>query len=407
MSHSLTLPRLRVVDVVPVNEDGQLLFVLRDMWRISPTPLAVSPAGYFVLAHFDGQCTLEHLHASFQARFDAQLPDEQVHSLIESLDAALLLDNPRFAAVYAQRCKAYAASAARDNRERYPNAAELEQEIREMLATAGAQPPLPAGELGLLTGVIAPHLDYARGTPCYAPAYAALAAAPPAARYVILGANHFGRSRSVGATTRDFQTPLGLVRTDRALLAALERRLGQPLCEDQFDHQFEHSVELQVHILQVIHGERAFEILPLLCPDVSGPTGLRPADGRGPDLATFCDGLRELLAADTDRRTIIVCGADLSHVGAHFGDAEQAGAAYLDSITQQDKRLLELLTSREEEEFVLRVRQAQNRTRICSVGNLYATLRLLPGRACRLLGYHQARDFETDTHVSCAAAAIL
>ena len=46
------LPALRSVDVTPVQEGGEesLRFVVHDRIHIAPQTLAVSPAGYFVLA---------------------------------------------------------------------------------------------------------------------------------------------------------------------------------------------------------------------------------------------------------------------------------------------------------------------------------------------------------------------
>src|SRR4029079_11601775 len=116
-----------------------------------------------------------------------------------------------------------------------------------------------------LAGLIAPHLDYPRGTPCYADAYGVLATMPPPKRVVILGTNHFGRASSSVATRKDFQTPLGTTRTDREFIAALEQSCGSDLCEHEFDHLREHSVELQVLVLQHLFGANSFTIVPVLC----------------------------------------------------------------------------------------------------------------------------------------------
>ncbi|HPF69673.1 MAG TPA: AmmeMemoRadiSam system protein B, partial [Candidatus Krumholzibacteria bacterium] len=125
------------------------------------------------------------------------------------LDKALLLDNDRFRAAHAAHVAAYRAAPARDNRQRWPDGDALRAEITAMLADGAAAPD------GDVAGVIAPHLDYARGAPCYADAYAILDEAPPAERYVILGTNHAGLGRGVVATGKDFLTPLGRVPTDR------------------------------------------------------------------------------------------------------------------------------------------------------------------------------------------------
>lgn len=394
------LPALRTIDVLPFrNEENEVFVALRDNSRICDSPLALSLAGYFVAAHLDGRRTADDIAELFEAEFGEPLPAEQFQHLLTSLDQALLLDNERFAAAYTLRAEAYRASDARDNREVWGNPARMRDELEQLLATGE-----PADAAGL-AGLIAPHLDYTRGAPCYADAYATLARAPRADRYVILGTNHFGRARSVVTTRKDFLTPLGRVPTDRAFLESLDRRLGFDLAAREFDHLAEHSVELQVHLLQVALEDHAFQVVPVLCPDPTGPTGLRPLDGVGPDLGEFADALAELIAADP-RSTVLIAGADLSHVGQRFGEPEPTDRTFLKVIAEEDRRLLSLLEQRREEQFVADVRETQNATRICSVGCIYALLRALPQRACRILRYHQAVDFESETHVTCCAALI-
>ena len=400
MESNEKLPALRSLDVTPFRNSGnQPYFALHDHAQIASGPVAVSLPCYFVLAHLDGRHSRGEVQEAFRRQFGQPLAPEQFDRLLATLDEALLLDNERFAQAYAARQAAYRAAPVRESRDRYPDAHALRSEIEQMLAGgAGA-----CG--GEVRGIIAPHLDYRRGGPCYAQAYGALRQAGPAQRYVILGTNHAGRARSVVATRKDFQTPLGLVTTDRAFIERIEKRLGGPICEDEFDHDVEHSVELQVHVLQVCADQRRFEIVPVLCPDPCGPTAQPAGDSRGPDLDDFADALGELIA-EADRPTVVIAGADLSHVGQRFGDPERLTREFLEQVERRDRVLLSLLEQGKEGEFVEALRVAGNPTRICSAGCVYAALRALPNRACRVLAYHQAADFETQTNVSCVAAVI-
>lgn len=396
------LPSLRAVDVFPFRGDhGEMYLALHDNSRLAERQLAVSPAGYFILAHFDGRHTIADVQAAFLQQFGQRLATQQIAKLIHQLDQALLLQNERFERAYQARRDAYLASEARDGRDRWPSALELRAELESLLT----QDSRPRGAGAAIRGIIAPHLDYARGAPCYSAAYRALADAPPADRYVILGTNHFGRSCAVVATRKDFHTPLGRVATDRGFIQRLESRLGQPICEHEFDHAQEHSVELQVHCLQVLRGKQDFAIVPVLCPDPAGPTGTRPRDGRGPDLGDFADALRDLLL-EADAPTLLIAGADLSHVGQRFGEQHATTPEFLKRVGDSDRRLLKLLERRKEEEFVAHVRRTDNATRICSVGCIYALLRALPRLPCRVLAYHQAVDMSAETHVTCAAAIV-
>ncbi|MCK4343288.1 MAG: AmmeMemoRadiSam system protein B [Phycisphaerae bacterium] len=394
------LPALRAVDITPLQgDDGELHFVLQDRTRIAPQSLALSPAGYFVLAYLDGEHSCADVQAAFLQQSGMILPADQVKGLVRVLDEALMLKGERYEQAYAQRGEEYRAAPARDNRERYPDGAELRSEIEKMLA-GGVIAPVRE-----VRGLIAPHLDYARGAPCYADAYATLAKVPPAERYVILGTNHAGRATSAVATTKDFQTPFGLVRTDRDFLRRLEDKLEQAVCEHELDHLWEHSVELQLHILQVITDGQPFEIVPVLCPNPCLPSGTGSERDTGQELRDFADMLGSLVAEE-DRRTTIIAGADLSHVGQQFGDPEPTTPTFLEEVGRLDRELLSLLECRQEEEFVSRLRATSNPTRVCSVGCIYALLRSLPRRACRVLSYHQAANIAAETNVTCAAVII-
>jgi AmmeMemoRadiSam system protein B len=270
--------------------------------------------------------------------------------------------------------------------------------FEEMLADVNG--PAPSATV---VGLIAPHLDYPRGRPCYTAAYATLRNRPTPARVIILGTNHFGRSTSVVATGNDFATPLGVTPVDRTFLEKLEERCGD-LRTFELDHAREHSIELQVAWLQHVFGVDSFTIVPLLCPDPCGPTGTAPLDGRGVDLREFALTLGELVRTDADE-TLIVAGADLSHVGAAFGDERPLDDAFLDEVQKRDRRALDRLRTGEVDAFLQCVAEQENPTRVCSAGCIFVLATALPDASASILGYHQAVDPSTQTCVTCAAAA--
>ncbi|MGE0478882.1 MAG: AmmeMemoRadiSam system protein B [Phycisphaerae bacterium] len=403
-------PALRPIDVSPHQAaPDEVYLILNDRLGISPGPLALSPAAYFLAAHCDGRRTIAEIEGAFEAQFGTAPPPGQTAALIAALDEQCFLLSKRFEHEYAVRRDQYLAAPRRDNRARWPAADTLRREIAELLRSADALSDEAPGDAGLdatkrVRGIVAPHLDYARGAPCYAAAYAALAADRPAERYVILGTNHFGRSPTVVATRKAFETPLGVVAADVDFIAAVEQRLGAPLCAHEFDHANEHSVELQVHMLQVLHDGSPFEIVPVLCPDPTQSTGTQPAD-HPIALDDFADVLAEIVRG-SDRRTVLIAGADLSHVGQQFGDDQPTTPEFLGRVRRSDRALLDLLEIGAVEAFVDAVRQSSNATRICSVGCLSALRRALADARCRVVRYHQAIDPPNETHVTCAAAIL-
>ncbi|MEE8170135.1 MAG: AmmeMemoRadiSam system protein B, partial [Phycisphaerae bacterium] len=257
--------------------------------------------------------------------------------------------------------------------------------------------------VGRLLGLVAPHLDYPRGRPCYADAYGDLAEFTEARRFVVLGTNHFGTTTGVVGTRKDFETPFGSVSCDAAFMGRLERALDADLCVGELDHRREHSVELQVHLLRHALGARPFSIAPYLCPDPCGPTGTAPRDGCGVDLKRFAEVLGELIAAD-DTPTCIIAAADLSHVGAFFQDETELDADSLSRVEASDRGLLRQLERGAPETFRASVAERGNVTNICSVGCIFALATALGGRARAVVRrYHQSVTAEIGNCVTCAA----
>lgn len=401
------LPALRPLDVRPISMDGQDLLLIEDRTGMAESPMVISQAGALILVHLDGTHSIADIREQFRVRVGSSPSEQQIADLIDALDDNLMLDSPRFQAHYRERVEAYAAATVRESRsaESYGAGADglgglLARLMPDLRETAEALPARPER----LVGLVAPHLDYQRGAPCYLKAYAELLAAGPATRFVILGTNHFGQATATTATSKDFATPLGTVPTDRGFIERLEQRCGASLREAEYDHLREHSIELQVVMLQHLFPAGGFSIVPVLCHDPCGPTRTMPYDGRGVGIKTFAEHLEDLLAED-DTPTVLIAGADLSHVGRNFGDECELDEPFMEQVRKADDAALGHLLAGDAEAFVSCLVERTNRTRICSGGCLYALRTALPRAQAELIGYHQAVDRETGTGVTCAALA--
>ncbi len=402
MSIELTrAPRMRPIEAVPVDLDDGPAIVLRDPTRVSPAPMAVSEPVVFIVAQLDGQTTLATVRERFRQRYGQALDADTLVELIERLEVAHFLEGDRFEQHYASLADAYRQAGLRQIRvaqDHDKSAEDIRVYFDQILSEAA-----PTDDGDGLIGLIAPHLDYPRGRPCYASAYAALGRHAAPKRVVILGTNHFGRSHAAVATVAAFDSPLGRTDADVAFIERLERACG-PLRRFEFDHANEHSVELQVLWLQHLFGAGSFTIVPVLCPDPCGPTGTAPREGTGVDLAHFARVLGELIAEDPDD-TLVVAGADLSHVGGAFGDAWLLDDDFLGHVRRLDAVLLEHMGAVRPELLRERVAGRANCTRVCSVGCVYALMAALPSARARVLGYHQAVDEPSQTCVTCAAVS--
>jgi AmmeMemoRadiSam system protein B len=393
------------VEAFPAGDGDGDTYVVLDPTGLADGAITMSAAALFVLSLMDGARDLAAIEAEFAARAGQPLPAGQLATMVQQLDEAGYLDSPAFAAHVASLVEDYRASSTRVSGDAESLGAGPEGLTAMLETTLAGCERAPAEPSKSLAGIIAPHLDYARGAPGYANAYGAVAAAEPPRRVIILGTNHFGRSPGPVATGKDFQTPLGTTPADRAFLDALCTRVGADLCEHEFDHQREHSIELQVVILQHLLGPDAFAIVPMLCHDPCGPTGTKPYDGRGPGLRDVAAAIGELAQAD-DVPTLIVAGADLSHVGTRFGDERDLDATFLAELEGQDRAALACVVAGRGDDLLETIRSRENVTRICSVGCIYTLLTALPNAEPELLSYHQADDADSGTCVTSAAVAL-
>lgn len=397
-------PRLRPLEAVPVAaEDGDgVRIAVRDRCHLSDVTLTVSQPAFHVLTLMDGENSCAEIRRLFEAAYRQALAVNTLQSMLDHLEGAHLLEGEAFDVYYESLLGSYRASGRRP----MPHAEALGIDsggrgFDEMIS--GASPSRFARPI---QGLIAPHLDYPRGEPCYVAAYGALREGPAPDRVIVLGTNHFGRSMSVVATGCDFETPLGTTRTDRAFLERIEGRCGD-LRRYELDHAREHSVELQVGWLQHLFGADRFKLVPFLCPDPCGPTGTAPFDGDGVDLRTFAIALGELIRLEDETTTLVVAGADLSHVGAAFGDERALDEAFLAEVSRRDRAALDLLAAGDSTGFVGAVATDENVTRVCSAGCIFALATALPDARGQLLGYHQAVDQPSQTCVTCAAVAFV
>ncbi len=377
-------------------EDGDAVG-LRDVTGLSDVVLSMSEPVLMALSMMDGTATCQQIQQHFQAETGQPVSDETLQVLLNHLQDAHFLEGPAFESHYQTLVDDYRAQDAR-----LMHSAEslgiddTGQVFKDMLN-------VPAGDVTSIKvqGIVAPHLDYPRGKPCYAAAYGALSRRAAPDRIIILGTNHFGRGQSVVATGKAFQTPLGRTRTDTDFLERLEKKCG-PMRTFELEHAHEHSVELQVAWLQFLFGADRFEMVPFLCPDPSAASCQDSSSQEHIDLNDFANALRdeiELDAADT----LIVAGADLSHVGAAFGDEHQLTEEFLAQVEQKDRESLDKLLLGHSDAFIHTVAQDGNQTRVCSAGCMSVISRVLKDAKVSMLGYHQAVDQSTQTCVTCSA----
>jgi AmmeMemoRadiSam system protein B len=408
-------PQLRPVEAFPVVHRGRQMVALRDPSNLVEQTIFVTPEMYLILAHFDGHHSLRDIQVAVARRTGQILMTNDLQQLIWQLDEHLFLESERFAAFHRQVEEEFRAlparpakhagtaydgepEALRERLEGFLAAARLERNLRRT-DRPRAWPPL--------RGLIAPHIDLHRGGRCFGHAFSLLQETTDADRFVLLGQQHAGEGAMYTATTKDFATPLGLVRTDRDFVAALVRRYDGDLFAEELQHRSEHSVEFLVVFLQHLFGaERPFQIVPLLCGSVHELFDTDTLPHELPAVQSFLAALVETMA-ESGRKVCLIAGADLSHVGPRFGTSEPLTSGYLQWVEAEDRRLLERTAEMDPLGFYQHLQKDRNRRNVCSAVPIYTLLSAVDAERGELLKYDQAVDQETQSAVTFCSMAFV
>lgn len=372
-------PKVRAVDIMPVQVNGQIHFAVRDPMGLTERMLLLTAPAAMLISLMDGTRTLREIQVDFLRQTGVLLMSEQLDSLVRQLDECLFLDNERFRAALEQAKKAYRESLVRPAilaGNVYPDDP---QGLRTMLDSFFVAPDGPGKPDGVryerpLRAIVVPHIDLRRGGVTYAWAYRDLAEAPPPSLFVILGIAHQPTEHLFAATTKDFATPLGVARADLEFLSALAKGCSFDLLADEFAHRQEHSVELQVIWLQHLFGQ--VRIVPILC------AGFEPLllPGQTPmaldEVATFVAALRATLQEWSEPVTLVI-SVDLSHVGQRFGDPQPISAQTLQWLALEDRRFLQRVAEGDADGAVAPLQADHNARRVDAYPAVYVALKAL------------------------------
>lgn len=432
-------PKLRPTRGFPVPVQGpegkQMTFLgLADAKQISDRPpVVVSPAVKDLLPLFTG----EHSVDAIVEKVGRGLTREHLEPLIAQLDAAGLLEGPTFESMLRKMREQFDSSTTLPPGSTAAMADALVQEAlgAEQQATEEQKAQLGPGKLAeamdkwidealrdedspafdsLPKAIVAPHIDYPRGWVNYARVWGRMRVVDRPDRVIILGTNHFGMGTGVVGCDKGFSSPFGECPVDAEVVAGLRQRLGDSLFEHRYDHEREHSIELQVAWLQHCLGQGPdgsyCKVFGALVHDPTVNNG-EAYDGAGVSLSAFVEAMREVLA-ELSGKTLVVSSADLSHVGPMFGDKvrlageDEEAAQFRNRIASGDRELLAMVEQIKPDDLVGAMAWQGNPTRWCSVGNLVATLGIIQPEEVQLLSYAGAMDSQGMSLVTHAAMVL-
>jgi MEMO1 family protein len=391
----MPIPRLRPLDLVAAEWNGQRVVCARDYEGLLDSPVLLPLPTVLVAMLLDGRREMRDVQAEF-ARITGGiiLPSWDLDRIVGDLDANGLLDSPALedrrrdvaAAYRAAPCRP-AAHAGRS----YPADPEsLTKQLRSYLDVADAVSDRSEWPASPLRGILAPHIDFERGGPVYGRAYRMLTSLEAGTCVIILGVAHSGPPAPYILTDKDFETPLGLVPVDRSLLDQVRSRYPYEDQAWEMVHRGEHSIEFQMVFLAHLARNRGVTVLPVLCGNLETYAGAgQPAVL--PEVEAFVTAVREAIAT-LGRPVCIIGGVDLSHVGPRFGDAEAVGPLMAAEARGSDLRALDQVVDGNAAGFWQTVMADNNQRRICGLSAIYTALRILEPVRGRILGYDQGLD---------------
>jgi len=426
-------PKLRPVEAIAV-QDNQIC--LRDPLGFSDKIVFLTPDIFFIVSLFDGKHSILDIQAAYTRQFGDLLFSDRVKAIIEQLDGCLLLESARFHEVQERAIAQFKSAPVRPashagiSYERDADALrtqleELFNNVKELgepygisaatgvssISGADASSAGAAEASSLwLKGLIAPHIDIHRGGLCFAESYAELLRSSKAKTFIILGIAHMQTKRRFVLTDKGFDTPLGVMPSDRELIGRIVRNCSTDFFADEFSHRNEHSVEFQAVFLRYIYrGRDDVRIVPVLCSSYEQIYG----SGLPDDDPEFNEFTAALVDACRERGDDIcfIAGVDLSHLGRRFGQDMAMSTSVLRQAEEEDMRMIEKILAFDAEGFFRLIQDEKDRRNVCGVPAVYTMLSLMNAlsarleRSSRLLKYDQSVDTATQSVVTFMGAA--
>lgn len=383
-------PALRHLDVRHDEQNGQPGLVLSDPLGLSQQQIFIPNGLLPIVGRFDGDHSIADIATAVANQTGQTISTQLVEGLFQQLDDCGLMEGKKFRAQLAAASQEFLSLPGRPafhagHSAGYPGDRDgVQQALESILHRPTPETALRPSPRGL----IAPHIDLARGREGYSMAYSALAECEPADLYVVFGTGHQGPQAPVTGLPMDWETPIGSMATDQSYVEAIHKRLGQPNPTDLLLHQREHSLEFQMLFLRQLLGERPCQVAGFLTGHLPSSGG---ALGEEDYITDMLEAFRDASEAveSSGRRVCYLAGADLAHIGPEFGDPLPIDTARLQVLNDTERQRLEHLERGDPSAFHAAVEQQDNPDRVCGTTPMFLAASLAGGPG-RLLHYGQA-----------------
>jgi AmmeMemoRadiSam system protein B len=392
-------------DIQPVTTfvEGRQMITFHDPHHLSDKRIAIDMHLLPLLQQLDGQYDLRDIQMALMKRHGGRIiPIAQVESLIEQLDQACLLKSASFhhkmnrlQAEFSSQKNRLPVYAGKSYLSEPEQLAQFIQNVENNL-----KPLHSENKQGSITGILAPHIDIKVAGEVYVNTYRHLKE-KHFDLVIVLGVNHQRQEELYSVSEKNYITPFGEIKTDKAFISALKKKVPEgTLTPDDFGHKMEHSIEFQTIFLQYFLKD-PFVMVPILCGSVHEFIHERKdlfADAR---FQGMVHGM-ETLIQDRKGRVLIVAGVDFSHVGLKFGDSLPADSI-LPRAKSNDGTILSFLARSNPEKILHHAIETQDQYHVCGLPAILFFARLLRENHADILHFETYDERETQSAVNYAS----
>ncbi|MDF0643702.1 MAG: AmmeMemoRadiSam system protein B [Nitrospira sp.] len=397
-------PVLRNLQFSPIKEGDDQFVVLWDPSGLSKDKLVLPLSYFFIIQHFDGEHSLQEIGGLYLKRFGEFLLPNKVEQLVADLESKLFLEGPRTDQARAEALQAYRQGPLRHaqfaGRSYEADGAKLRKQIDGFFTSKEGPDFKPSPNSGKpIRGLVVPTYDLKQAGPVYAWAYKELQEAQQPDVCVIVGTANAGLENIFAVTDKDFETPLGVVRADKAILGRLQAIVPEFFAED-IAHDSEHAIEFQLPFLQTNTGTtRPVTIVPILSSFSAMSLGNPSVRGT---VDRFLAALRDAIVSSGKTACVIAAG-ELAHLGMRYGDSAPPTDFSFHRSMQHDLEMLKPVEELKPEEFAAYIVKENDQRRISGFSPIYCLLRLIQADKGQVLRYDRGITDQYNSTVTYAS----
>jgi len=402
-SNSKLFPLRYDLMIHPIEHDNETWIMMSDPLGYATDKIFVSPEFFNILASIDSEIQISEL-LNIDPEIDSSIHLEAIIKQIDHVNEMGFLLSDNFFKLKYEKDKEYIASPIRPavcSGTTYPaDTSELTHFLDDFFST-----PNRNDFDGNASSIIVPHIDFRLGkliSEVYSTGYHSIRKRHPEL-FIILGTAHYANTANFMLTRKNFETPLGIVNTDIDIIDYIQENCADSFIIDDIAHKPEHSIEMQVLLLQYYFSGHNFKILPIL----AGSMHSYLAKNQNPlDDYMHFSFLRTLNEYINQRGidTVYIASVDFAHIGRKFDDDFDAHEK-LSELKFEDDKLIKLLENADASSFFNKIAADHDKWKVCGTAPIYSLLKANGFKRGELKKYNVWYEPETKSAVSFASMA--